>query len=332
MSFVWPHVLLALGLVPVLSALYLWMQYRRERYALRYASVSLVREAVGSGPGLRRHIPAAVYLLALAAMIFALARPQTTLAVPFNTGTVMLVIDVSGSMRAEDVQPDRMEATKVAARLFVEKQPEGVKVGVVSFSDFGALIQAPTRERDLVLDAIDRLQPQRGTNIAAGLIVALDAIYAEEEASSEATRVPGSGFQAREAPDQPPPASIVLVSDGASNTGPPAVPFAQEAADNGIKVYTIGIGTPEGATLQIEGRSLLVQLDEATLRELADLTGGRYLSAQDEGELTRVYDELARERVFEDEKREVTYAVTGVAMAFTLLGGVLSLLWFNRLP
>ena len=331
MSFIWPQVLVALALVPVLSALYLWMQYRRQRYALRYASLSLVREAVGTGPGLRRHIPAAVYLLALAAMIFALARPQTTLSVPFNTGTVMLVIDVSGSMRATDVEPDRMEATKQAARLFVEKQPKGVKVGVVSFSDFGALVQPPTRDKALVLDAIDRLQPQRGTNIAAGLAVALDAIYAEADAPN-LERQPGSGFEPREAPGGTLTASVVLVSDGSSTTGPPPLPVAEEAANAGVKVYTIGIGTEEGAYLRIEGRSIFTRLDEPTLREMADVTGGRYLSAQDESELAQVYEELAREREFESEKREVTFAVTAIAMGLSLIGGVLSLLWFNRLP
>ncbi|MFN8559741.1 MAG: VWA domain-containing protein [Dehalococcoidia bacterium] len=324
------------------------MQRRRRRYAVRYASPSLLRDAVGSGPGIKRHVPAAVYLLALTAMIVALARPQAPIEVPHNTGTVVLSIDVSGSMQATDVKPNRMEATKDAARRFVEQQPKGVKVGIVSFSDFGALIQAPTRDRDLVLKAIDRLRPQRGTNIGSGLQVALDAVY--EGSTSLARRPPrpggavtGAGGGPRVAAPRtpppppadgkrPPPASIVLVSDGESNVGPPPLEVAQEAVKAGVKVYTVGIGTKEGSVLRIQGRSVFTRLDEDTLKGIADQTGARYLSAQSEAELTQVYDELARERQFEKEKTEVTFGVTAAALGLSLLGGVLSLLWFNRLP
>lgn len=184
MTFEWPWALALLIVIPVLAAIYVAMQRRRQRYALRYASVSLVQQAVGAGPGIKRHIPAALYLLALTAMIIALARPQATIPTPSSTGTVMLSIDVSGSMFAQDVEPNRMEATKEAAREFVEKQPRGVKIGVVSFSDFGALVAPPSEERAQALEAISRLRPQRGTNIGAGLAVALDAIY-EDQADGE---------------------------------------------------------------------------------------------------------------------------------------------------
>ena len=138
MTFEWPWALLMLVILPVLAAVYIAMQRRRQRYALRYASVSLVQQAVGSGPGIKRHIPAMLYLVGLAALIFALARPQASIPTPSSTGTVMLLIDVSGSMRAQDVEPSRMEATKEAATAFVEDQPDGVKIGVASFSDFGS--------------------------------------------------------------------------------------------------------------------------------------------------------------------------------------------------
>src|SRR5918998_1743217 len=193
MSFMWPQALLALLLVPVLIGIYVWMQRRRSRYAVRFASVGLVRQAVGKGPGVRRHIPAAVYLLALAGMIVALARPQAPITVPRNTGTVMHVIDVSGSMQATDVKPNRMEATKEAAQEFVDKQPSGVKMGVVSFSDFGALVQAPTRDKDLVRKAIDRLRPQRGTNIGGGLQAAIDALYEGTDAPPRTANQPAPG-------------------------------------------------------------------------------------------------------------------------------------------
>lgn len=348
MSFMWPTVLFGLVLVPLLAAAYIWMQRRRRRYAVRYASLSLVRDAVGKGPGIKRHIPAAVYLLALAAMIVAMARPQAPIDVPHNTGTVILSIDVSGSMQATDVKPSRMEATKEAVRRFVKAQPDGVKVGVVSFSDFGALSQPPTRDKDLVLKAIDRLRPQRGTNIGGGLEVALQAVFEGSDTAAPTLPAGGTGSGGARPPTtratpapaatpdpsgkKPPPATIVLVSDGESNVGPPALEVAQLAVTAGIKVYTVGIGTKEGTVLNIQGRRILTRLDEDTLKGIADITGGKYLTAQNEEDLTRVYDDLARERQFEKEQTEITFAVTLGALVLSVIGGVLSLLWFNRLP
>lgn len=345
MSFEWPLALLGLLIVPLLAAVYVWMQRRRRRYAVRYASLSLVRDAVGKGPGIKRHIPAAVYLLAVTAMIVALARPRATVSVPHQTGTVVLSIDVSGSMQATDVKPDRMEATKEAARRFVSQQPSGVKIAVVSFSDFGALIQPPTRDKDAVLKAISRLQPQRGTNIGGGLQVALDAIFEGSDTplptvvpslggapGVSAGRAPTPAPPAAVDPSKAPPASVVLVSDGESNVGPPPLDVAKVAAKAGVKVYTVGIGTKEGSVLHIQGRNVFTRLDEETLKGIADQTGARYLSAQNEDELTKVYDDLARERQFEPEKTEITFAVTAGALVLSVIGGALSLLWFNRLP
>ncbi|MGH2583945.1 MAG: VWA domain-containing protein [Dehalococcoidia bacterium] len=342
MTFIWPQALLALLLVPVLVGVYIWIQRRRSRYAVRFASVAMVRQAIGKGPGIRRHIPAAIYLLALAGMIVALARPQATISVPRDTGTLMLVLDVSGSMQATDVKPNRMEATKAAAAEFVERQPSGVKIGVVSFSDFGALVQAPTRDKEAVVKAIDRLRPQRGTNIGGGLQAALDALYEGSDAPrpSTAPSGPAIGGQATPPPSpsgvardsKVPPASVVLVSDGESNVGPPPLDVAQEAAQAGVKVYTIGIGTKEGVNLNIQGRRVFTRLDEDSLRGMAELTAGRYLNAQNESELRSVYDELSREREFEKEETEITFGFTAGALALSLIGGILSLLWFNRLP
>ncbi len=331
MSFEWPLALFLLAIVPVLAGLYVWMQTRRRQYALRYASVSLVQQAVGNGPGRKRHLPAALYLLAVTALIIGLARPQATIPVPSNTGTIILSIDVSGSMFAEDVKPNRMEATKEAAREFVEKQPEGVKIGIVSFSDFGALVAPPSEDRKQALEAISRLRPQRGTNIGAGLAVALDAIY-EDQADGE----PVVTNDPAPAPSRTnldiPPASIVLVSDGQSNTGPDPLDVAGEAQKAGIKVYTVGIGTPEGTVLQIQGRNVFTRLDESTLLGMAELTGGRYFNAQDKSDLREIYDDLSRERVFEDKETEVTFAFAAAALVLSVLAGGLGLVWFNRLP
>ena len=335
MEFIWPQALAGLILVPALAGVYVWMQRRRQRYALRYASVSLVQAAVGPGPGIRRHIPAALYLIAVAAMIFALARPRATVPVLLDTGTLILAIDVSGSMFAEDVAPNRMEATRQAVRSFVEKQPSGVKIGIVSFTDFGALVAPPTRDREVVLDAIDRLRPERGTNIGAGLEVALDAIYEGidgERPGAQTAPLPGVTPTPSAATAAPPPASIVLLSDGQSNTGPSPLDVAQEAVAAGVRVYTVGIGTAAGTTLEIRGRRVFTRLDEETLRRVADLTGGLYFSAADEAELQAVYDDLSRQRETEHEERELTVVVTGVALLLSLAAGALGLLWFNRLP
>jgi Ca-activated chloride channel family protein len=330
-SFEWPWALALLLILPGIVALYVWMQTRRRKYALRYASVSLVQQAVGKGPGIRRHIPAALYLLAMAALIIALARPQATIPVPSNSGTIILSIDVSGSMFAEDVEPNRMEATKDAAREFVEKQPEGVKIGVVSFSDFGALVAPPNEDRKQALEAIRRLRPQRGTNIGAGLSVALDAIY-EDQAGADAPVTNNPAPTPTPAAGDAPPASIVLVSDGQSNTGPDPLDIANEAAKAGIKVYTVGIGTEEGTVLQIQGRNVFTRLDETTLRGMAEATGGRYFNAQNEKDLRQIYDDLSRERVLEDKETEVTFAFAAAGLVLSFLAGGLGLMWFNRLP
>ncbi len=342
LSFGWPEALVLLLAVPVLVGLYVWMQKRRRKYAVRYASVSLVREAVGRGPGVRRHIPAAMYLVAVTAMVFALARPEATHPSTVTTGVVLLAVDVSGSMQAEDVEPSRMEATKKAIREFVQKQPEGVKIGIVSFSDFGALVAPPTRDRKVVIEAVNRLQPQTGTNIGGGLQVALDAIYQEfdqaapkRSSSGSFPVAPGFGQPSQGAPaDVPkvPPASVILLSDGESNRGPSPLSVAEEAVAAGVKVNTVGIGTTEGTVLRIQGRSILTRLDESTLQAVAEATGGQYYSAEDESQLKNVYGQLAREQQTEERRSELTYAMTGLALVISLIAGAFSLAWFNRLP
>lgn len=332
MSFEWPWALAFLIAIPVLAGLYAWMQSRRQQYALRYASVSLVQQAVGTGPGIKRHIPATLYLLALTALIIGLARPEATIPTPSNTGTVILSIDVSGSMFAQDVEPNRMEATKEAARRFVDKQPDGVKIGVVSFSDFGALVAPPQENRAQALEAISRLRPQRGTNIGAGLAVALDAIYEDQSDGEPIITGEPTPTPVPQSLRSTPAASIVLVSDGQSNTGPDPLEVASEAVTAGIKIYTVGIGTPEGTILQIQGRNVFTRLDESTLIGMADLTGGRYFNAQDESDLREIYDDLSRERVLENKEQEVTFAFAGAALVLSLMAGALGLAWFNRLP
>jgi Ca-activated chloride channel family protein len=279
-------------------------------------------------------------------MIIGLARPEGVVAQSEQRGIVVLSIDVSGSMLAEDVSPNRMEATKKAARDFVNKQPPGIQVGIVSFSDFGALVQPPTKDKKLATKAIDRLQPERGTNIGGGLEVALDSIYEALDLAppTATTNQNPAGGPAQRAPtpiptpapdasqSTPMPASIVLVSDGQSNTGPPPLKVADEAKSAGIKVYTVGIGTAEGTVLRIQGRSVFTRLDEETLQGIADDTGAHYYNAQDSNQLEKVYGELARQRQSEPQQTELTYYFTGAALLVSVIAGAFSLLWFNRLP
>ncbi len=331
--FIWPELLWLLLLIPLLVLVYVWAQRRRVKYAVRFASLSLVKEALGKGPGIRRHIPPALFLLALIVMIVGLARPQAVVLLPKQEGTVILTIDVSGSMQADDLKPTRMEAAKDAARNFVQKQPNGVRIGVVSFTDNAFIVQAPTTDRDAVIAAINRLQPQRGTAIGRGIITSLDAIFeinnadipptARGTALPSPTRLPKGEYA---------PAIVVLLTDGESNVGPEPAETAKEAAQRGVRVYTIGIGTAEGTILRIQGRAVRTRLDEAGLKRVADVTDGEYYNAQNEQDLHRIYDNLGKTTVLRTEKTEVTYLFTGIAMAFALLAGMLSLLWFNRLP
>ena len=336
MEFQWPNMLWLLLLVPLLLAAYIWSQRRRQRYALRYASLSLVKEALGKGPGIRRHIPPALFLIALAVMIVGLARPPAVIILPHQEGTVVLVIDVSGSMQADDLQPTRMEAAKAAARSFVEKQPQGVRIGVVSFTDNAFIVQAPTTDREPVLAAINRLQPQRGTAVGRGLLSALDAIF--EQNLSGALDV-GPNTRVTPAPTPTPlphgeyaPAIVVLLTDGESNTGPDPVEIAKQAALRGVRVFTVGVGSAEGTILRIQGRSVRTRLDEASLKKIADLTDGQYYNASNEGDLKTIYDNLGSRTVLRTEKTEITYLFTGAAIIVSLMAGMLSLLWFSRLP
>ncbi len=334
MSFLWPLMLWLLLLIPALVVLYILAQRRRQRYALRYASLSLVKEALGRGPGFRRHIPPTLFLSGLAVMIVALARPYTQVTLPSQEGTVILTMDVSGSMRADDLKPNRIEAAKSAARSFIEKQPSGVRIGVVSFSDNAFVVQAPTDDKEAVIAAINRLTPQRGTAIGRGLLTSVDAIF--EDANAEGGQSP-TGSDPTPTPTPVPqgvyePAIIVLLTDGESNQGPRPLDVVDQVAARGVRVYAVGVGTAEGTVLHIQGRSIRTRLDEEMLKAVASATDGTYYNATNEKDLVAIYDSLSTHLVFRKEQTEITAIFTGAAVALSLMGGCLSLLWFNRLP
>jgi Ca-activated chloride channel homolog len=345
MTFIWPSALLLLLVVAALAVLYVLAQRRRNRYALRYANLSLVREAIGKGPGWRRHVPPALFILALAFMGIAVARPQAVVAVPSQEGTVILAIDVSGSMLAEDMKPNRMEAAKAAARVFVEKQSESVKIGVVSFSGDASIVQSPTTDKTLVIAAINRLRPQRATAIGRGILVSLDAINesmgSEEDLPSAILREPQQPGgtprpTATPLPDylqgQHSSGSIVLMSDGQNNQFPPPLDIIDQAVSRGVRVYTIGLGSAQGAIVRLQGRAVRTSLDEATLKKVAELTDAQYFNANTEADLRTVYENLTTQLVVRNEKTELTAYATLAAAILAVFAGLFSLLWFNRLP
>ena len=339
MTFLWPGNLFLILVVPVLIAAYIWAQRRRQKYALRYASLSLVREALGSGPGRKRHVPPALFLAALFFMTAATARPETTVVVPVQEGTVILALDVSGSMLAEDLKPNRMEAAKDAAKAFVARQGADVKLGVVAFSGDAQIVQTPTKDKDLVVAAINRLRPQRATAIGRGMLASLDAIF--EDSEEVAPSVIALKRLSGEATGPTPPpvpmgadrtATIVLLSDGQNNQFPAPQQVIEDAANRGIRVYTVGVGSADGTVVRIQGRSVRTRLDEATLKQIAEQTGGQYYNASNEHDLRAVYENLSTQLVFREQKTEITAILTAIAAVLSMVAAGLSLFWFNRIP
>jgi Ca-activated chloride channel family protein len=334
MSFIWPTLLLALLFVPLLALLYMQLQERRRRFAARYGSLGIVHDALGTGLGIRRHIPAMIFLAGITILLFSLSRPQATVSVPRIEGTVMLTFDVSGSMAATDFQPTRMEAAKVAAREFVENQPSGVSIGVVVFSDGGISVQVPTDNREETFATIDRLVPRRGTSIGNGILVALNTI------AVDAGDPPILNTNNLSEPADPveapqgwyPSAVIVMLTDGENNEEPDPVMAADLAADLGVRVYTVGIGSPEGATLEVEGFTVHTSLNEPMLQYIASTTGGLYYNAGNEDQLRQIYEDLEPKLSIKPEEIEMTSIFAGLGMLVFLIGGMLSLLWFGHVP
>ena len=336
MSFIWPTLLLMLIAVPFLVLLYILLQRRRHSFAARYGSLGLVHDGAGKGLGMRRHVPALIFLAGITILLFSLARPQATVGVPKIEGTVMLTFDVSGSMAAEDLPPTRMEAAKVAAREFVEKQPVGISIGVVVFSDGGISVQPPTDNRDETLTTIDRLVPRRGTSVGNGILVALNTIAVDAGDppilnTSDLSQDPA--VAPVEAPQGwYPSAVVVLFTDGENNQDPDPAMAAEVAADLGVRVYTVGVGTAAGSNIEVEGMTVHTSLDEAMLQFIAGETGGMYYNAGNQEELGRIYNDLEPKLSIKPEEIEMTSLFAGLGMIVFLIGGMLSLLWFGHVP
>ena len=333
MSFIWPALLWSLVTIPLLVLLYLRMQKRRSQYAVRYGSLGLVQQASGRGVGSRRHIPAILFLLGLTILFVALARPQMVLGLPKVEGIVILAFDVSGSMSAEDFEPTRLEAAKIVAKDFVARQPSTVQVGIVAFSESGFSVELPSNDQAAILASIDRLKPQRGTSLASGIIVSLntiatltgqDPILSADQQSDVPTPEPK--------PVAENSAVIVLLTDGENNVNPDPLAAAQLAADRGVRIHTIAVGSVEGVTLEVNGFTVHTKVDEATLQQIAGLTEGQYFNAETEEDLETIYKNIEPHLVIEQDETEVTAVFAGLSILILLIGGMLSLLWFSHVP
>lgn len=335
MSFMWPMMLLLLLVIPLAVWLYVRLQRRRQLALARYGSLGFVQGAGGNRLGLRRHVPPTLFLAGLTILLVALARPQTVVSLPRVEGTVILTFDVSGSMAATDLQPTRLEAAKAVARDFVQRQPRSVQIGVVAFSDNGLAVQAPTNDQAAILAAINRITPQRGTSLGQGILASLNTLdaNAEDDMRRYSTLTPTP------TPTPPPVApgsdtstAIVLLTDG-ENTGPPEpLEAAQLAADRGVRVYTVGIGSAAGVNLEVEGFTVHTQLDEETLQQIAQLTAGTYYNAESQEELRAIYENIELQLVVRPEETEITALFAGVGLLILLIGGTCSFLWFSRVP
>jgi Ca-activated chloride channel family protein len=338
MSFLWPDMLFLLLLVPVGIFLYVRQQRRRARLATSFGQLGFAQGAAGRRWEARRHIPPAFFLAGLAVLTVGLARPQTTLSLPREEGTVILDFDVSGSMAATDVSPTRLQAAKATAREFVQRQPPTVQIGVVAFSDGAFSTQAPTDDASAILAAINRLAPQRGTSVAQGILSSLNLIAVANGEIAPPSELYSPLLQTPTPTPTPVPqgtytsALIVLLSDGENNENPDPMAAAQRAADRGVRIYTVGIGSPEGTTLHVNGFTVFTQLDEAALRQIAQTTGGTYYNAQSMQDLRTIYADLDRRLITRPEKTEVTSLFAGVSILLLLIGGAISLVWFGRVP
>jgi Ca-activated chloride channel family protein len=346
MTFLWPQFLWLLLALPLLVLAYVWLLRRKKKMALRYASLSIVREAMGTGQSLRRHIPPLLFLLAMAAMLLAASRPFAVITLPSQQETIILAMDVSGSMRATDVQPNRLVASQNAAKAFLAELPRSVRVGIVAFAGTASVVQAPTLSREDLVAAIDRFQLQRATAIGNAIVVSLAELFPNagiDLASLTYGRNRNSGIAIDQAAKEPKKeftpvapgsytsAAIILLTDGQRTTGVDSMEAAKMAADRGVRIYTVGVGTVDGETIGFEGWSMRVKLDEETLKAIANKTQADYFYAGTAADLKKVYQTLSSRLTVEKKETEISGLLALAASVLALASASLSLLWFNRI-
>jgi Ca-activated chloride channel homolog len=321
-SFGSPFLLWGLLLIPVALLAYVLLQRRRIKYAARFTNLDLLANVVDASPGRRRHVPATFAVLALAALVVAMARPQAVVAVPRDDATVLLTIDTSASMTATDVPPTRLEAAKSASSSFLDLLPDRFRVGLVSFSSIVSVLEEPSDDREAVRSALDRLEGDVGTALGDAIVESV-ALAPDPEEQEEL-----SGGK--------PLFAILLLSDGANSVGREPLDVIDEAKEAGVPIHTIAFGTPQG-TVEITNdfgitETYRVPPDPTTLRQVAQETGGRFFEAPTEEDLEAVYEEIGSQVSYEDEERELTAAFAAAGAVFLLLGAGLSALWFGRIP
>jgi len=361
MTFLWPELLWLLLAVPAVVGVYLWVLRRKKLLAVRYASLSMVRDAIGAGNRFRRHLPPALFLIALTLMLVAIARPAAVVTLPSQHEIIILAMDVSGSMRAVDVQPNRLTAAQEAARAFINDQPHNVRIGIVSFAGTAAVVQPPTENREDLLAAIDRFTLQRGTAVGSGILVSLKTIFpevefdlgrtnprinasdtgrgrpfgrgkgADKDAAKDAAKDTAKEAEKPVQPGSYQSAAIILLTDGQTTTGPDPIEAAKMAADRGVRVYTVGIGTVAGEIIGAEGWSMRVRLDEDALKKLATTTRGDYFQAANAADLKKVYQQLgARLALDKGRRTEVTALFAGIGLLLVIIAVLWSLFRYNR--
>jgi Ca-activated chloride channel family protein len=329
MTFGWPWLLIGLVLAPLAVLWYRNLLRARAARRAELAGLGLVAPAA-TDTGVRRHVPPALFLVALVLLLTGLARPAATIPEPLREGTVILAFDVSASMGATDVTPTRLEAAKAAARAFVQRQPPSVRVGVVAFSSSGLVTQEATDDRTKVLAAIQRLAPQGGTALARGLQTSLSAIVGRtvllEGDGAETGGIEAQGQDLGYHGS----AAVVLLSDGENTNDPDPLDVADIASTAGVRVYPIGLGKTDGTVLQIDGFQVATALDQPVLREIASRTDGTYFAATDQQQLSSIYDSIQLAWTIEPHHSELTALFAAAAALFLLVGAGLSFLWFGR--
>ena len=360
MTFIWMDMLWLLLLVPLLIGAYLWLLGRRKKAALRYANLAIVKQAMGKGVGWRRHVPPALLLAAITVLIVAVARPAAVVELASSRATVILSMDVSGSMRARDVEPSRIVAAQEAAKEFIRKQPADVQVGIVAFASAAVLVQAPTIDREALYQAINSFDLRRGTAVGSGVLVALATIFPDQNFDLDGSGnqrdqlgLPSFGGErfgstggadgllsgtateppARHMPVEPgsyDSAVVILLTDGATTTGPDPVAAGRLAGDYGVKVFTVGFGSASGDVVDFGGRSMRAQLDATTLQAIADATEGEYYEATSAADLANVYDSLSTRLISEKKLTEIAFLFAGIGALLAMAAAGLSMLWFGR--
>lgn len=343
MTFFWPEALWLLAAIPALVVGYALLLHRRKRRTLRLSSLGTVREALGRRD-YRRHVPPALLLLSLIALAVAIARPAAVVSLPGREDTVILAMDVSASMQATDVEPSRLAAAQRAAKEFVEGMPRNVRLGIVSFAGAAAIAQGPTLDHQEVENAIDRLELGPSTNLYSGLALSLAAMF--PDAGIEVENFTSSFERPPPAPSRPPPpaqkgsvkpgsyraGAIVLLSDGQRTMGRDPLEAARMAAERGVKVYTVGLGTAEGSVITFRNVRIRVKLDEETLKEVARMTGAQYFNASSAEDLRRVYEGLSHRVVAQKSETELTALLAFAAALLIALAAGLSVAWFGFGP